>query len=89
MADSLHVTHPKNATKRKLSVAVQCPEEPQREQFIFRGKDLFAQLREDVKVAKEAFQDLFKTPIPILDIDGKLVKDPKDKKAEEAKKGKK
>lgn len=79
MQDSLHVAKPSNASQRRLCVASQFPEEPQREPYLFMGQDLFGRLREDVKQVREAFQDYFKTQIPIIDVDGKLVKPPKPK----------
>ena len=79
MQDSLHVAKPSNASSRKLCVASQFPEEPPREPYLFMGQDLFAKVREDVKQVREAFQDYFKTQIPLIDIDGKLVKPPKPK----------
>jgi len=60
-------------SQRNLCVGSQFPEEPPREQFIFQDKDLFQTLKDDVKNVKEAYQDFFKTPIPYLDDDGKLV----------------
>ena len=60
-------------SQRKLCVGSQFPEEPEREEFLFDGYDLFTKLRQDVSNARDAYQDFFKTPIPLLDIDGKLV----------------
>ena len=72
LQESLHVTKT-SVSQRKLCVGSQFPEEPDREQFIFQGRDLFGKLREDVQNCHDAFQDFFKTGIPLLDIDGKLV----------------
>lgn len=66
MEDSLHVTKGCQST-RKLCVGSQFPEEPTRDQFLFKEKDLFIKLKEDVRACKEAYQDYFKTPIPLLD----------------------
>ena len=54
MAESLHVTKAMQS-QRKLCFGAQFPEEPVREQFIFKDKDLFAKLREDVRLCKEAY----------------------------------
>lgn len=35
---------------------------------------MFEKLREEVRLLREVYQDYFKTPIPILDETGKLVK---------------
>jgi len=72
MSESLHVTKAMQS-QRKLCVASQFPEEITHDQFIFKDRDLFLKLKNDVKACKEAYQDFFKTPIPILDDDGKLV----------------
>jgi len=72
MQDALHVTKGMQSHKQ-LCVASQFPEEPERDQFVFKGRDLFKRLREEVIKTKEAFQDFFKTPIPVLDVDGKLI----------------
>jgi len=79
MQESLHVTKAMQS-QRKLCIPTQFPEEPDREQFLFNGEDLFERLRRDVADAQYAYQDTFKTPIPILDIDGKLVQPPKEEK---------
>lgn len=72
MADSLHVTKGCQS-QRNLCIGSQFPEEPERDQFIFHERDLFMKLKEDVRNTKEAYQDYFKTPVPLLDEDGKLV----------------
>ena len=72
MQESLHVSK-QHQSSRKLCIASQCPEEPEREQFIYQGKDLFTSLREDVRACKDVYQDFFKTAIPLLDENGKLV----------------
>ena len=70
--ESLHVSK-QHQSSRKLCIASQCPEEPEREQFTYQGKDLFKTIRDDVIACRDVYQDYFKTSIPLLDEDGKLV----------------
>ena len=48
MQDSLHVTKG-SVSSKLLCVGSQFPEEPERDQFIFNGEDLFTKLRKDVQ----------------------------------------
>ena len=76
MQESLHVTKGTQSA-RKLCVGSQFPEEPERDPFMFFGQDLFKKLRDDVALCKEVYQDYFKTSIPLIDVDGKLMQDKK------------
>lgn len=44
MQESLHVTKAMQS-QRKLAVMTQFPEEPERDQYIFQGRDLFTKLQ--------------------------------------------